>query len=407
MRDQVKRLKEQGIEKIVACPTSHVLMKDYPNYVGADGKAYSMMQVEELQLTGGSRDYLAVPNPVTEPKAYADFLEVQKLFFRELSKALPDINYFEPINEPEGGGTVHPAGVSCGISGWEKPERFDTLTIAKICMDYCYAATLGAREAGNGTKVLCVALTGTYGGQNFLKECYRYIAGQEDSNPNHYFEILNWHPYIFYTQGTGGPVSTVEDWDGWYEEWVKFQDEYYQIVVDAGDGGKTVWLTEFGVTDCGRYNTEEAGWPTNGPITGEMAANRLMKMLELTRNQMPYVSLAFIFRITDLGDKFFPEKTMPQNFAYNYEANFGLLESFEECESGQEALKETGKALYSLMHEGTTDYTELYEMLNRRYNEYHGESEEVDEEEQFNSAVGGILLCDSEIMESVEQAEMR
>lgn len=399
LKDQVQRLKEQGVKKIVACPTSHVLMKDYSNYVWTDGKAYSMLQVEELHLTGGFRDYYTVPNPVTEPEAYEQFKDVQKQFFKALSEAVPDINYIEPINEPEGGGSVHPAGVACGIAGWEKPEKYDDVTIAKICMDYCYAATLGVKEAGNHAKVLCVALTGTYGGQDFLRECYRYIAKQKDSNPDHYFEILNWHPYIFYTLGTGGPISTTEDWDGWYEEWVAFQNDYHQIAVDAGDGEKTVWFTEFGVTDCGVFNTKEAQWPTKGPITGEMAASRLMKMLELTRERMSYVSLAFIFRITDLGDRYFPERTMSQNFAYNYEANFGLLESFDDCKSGQEALKDVGKALYRLLHDGSADYTPLYEMLNRRYKEYRGVTEEIDEEEQFQSVVSGILLCDPDIME--------
>lgn len=234
-------------------------------------------------------------------------------------------------------------------------------------MDYCYAATNGVRKAGQGAQVVSVALTGTESGLSFLKECYKYIGQQSDSNPDNYFAILNWHPYVFYTEGTGGPLSTVEDWDGWHEEWLKFQDDYYQVAVDAGDGEKPVWFTELGVTDCGKFNTKEAGWPTKGPITEQMAAERLMKMLEPTRDRLPYVATVFIFRITDLEDKIFPEKTMSENFAYNYEANFGLVERFDDCVSGEAALKESGKALYRLMKDGSEDYTPLYEMLNRHY----------------------------------------
>ena len=324
--------------------------------------------MRELQLTGGFRDYYAVPNPETESEAYENFKNVQEEFFRVLSETIPDINYFETINEPEFGGSVRPAGIWCNFPGWAKPEKhFDEATIAKICMDYCYAATAGVRRAGQGARVVCVALTGTEGGLSLLRECYKYIGEQQDSNPDNYFAILNWHPYVFYTYGTQGPVATVKNWDGWHEEWLKFQNDYYQVAVDAGDGNKPVWFTELGVTDCGRYNVEGDGWPTEGVVTEKMAAERLMKMLELTKEKLPYVTTAFIFRITDREDKYFPEKTKEQNFAYNYEANFGLVERFDDSISGEAALKESGKALYRLMKDGSEDYTPLYEMLNRHY----------------------------------------
>lgn len=368
LKNQVQQLKVQGIQKIVAMPGSHVIPSDYKNAVYSDGKRYSQDEISAGKTNGltalSTHTYLVVPSPVNEPEVYQKFMEVQQEYYRLLSEAIPEITHFETINEPEGNGGIRPVGYKV-TAAQDCPDKngYTTETIARICMDYNYAATAGVDAAGNGAVVLSPALTGTNNGKAMLQAFYQYIAAKEDKNPDHYFEILNWHPYVFYVGTEGGPTFGANKWNEWETTWTEFQQDFYKIAVNAGDGTTPVWFTEIGVTDCGRYNKGSQYFgETKGAITEEMAAQRLLRMLQLTEQELSFVKNAMVFRISDMEDK--------NTYGNDYEANFGLIERFDYCTSGAEALKDTGKVLYQFIHGGSKDYTKVNEVLNRHYKSY-------------------------------------
>lgn len=388
LKELVARLKLQGVEQILICPTSHLMMHDYPTYIASDGKAYSAEQIEadtSNVIAEQYHDYYAVPDPSSESEQYADFLEIQQEYFYQLATAIPEITHFETINEPEGGtGSVRRVGAKCSVDGWTKPEAYTVAEVAKICMDYNYAVTAGVSEANTGAKVLAPALTATEAGPELLNAFYAYIAEQEDTNANHYFEILNWHPYIFYTSETGSFYSNATDWDNWHDNWVNWQNAMYQIAVDAGDDNTPVWFTEMGVTDCG---THSASHTTGGEITETMTAERLAKMFELIESNLLFVDTVVAFRITDTTLE--SEETA---YPVSYEGNFGMFEYFANESSGETCLKEIAKTFYQIVNYGSTNYTPLTTFLNKYYSIYE-DTYVLDQSEDFNSfgVVSGIF----------------
>ena len=295
-------------------------------------------------------------------------MNVQVEYYRLLSEALPDITHFEGINEPEKGGPVHKIGwlssdeqaklnnqSSYNLSNYE----YTITEIAQITMDYNHAMTEGVRKANTGAKVLSsglmtIALTKTY-----LTEAYKYITSEnnyyKDTNPDNYFEILNWHPYVFIGTNSDAslPYSTVAQWDKeyWADTWVKFQKDLYQIAVNYGDGDTPVWFTEFGVSDCtGTDKTSEQG------ITEAMTSTRLRDMLDLVEEELDFVDTVIAFRMFDLED----------GADTAYECNFGMVECFDYISSSQEALKEIGKTFYQIVN-NSSDYTNINDVLDKYY----------------------------------------
>ncbi len=366
LQELVEGLQEQGVTQIVVCPGSHVIMNDYPNYIYSDGKAYSAKQIENGEtegLTAVYWDYLLVPNPTTEADKYKTFMQVQQDYYELLAKNVPGITHFETINEPEGNASVHPLGLLCDASNWTQPEAYSTETIAKICMDYCRAATIGLRLAGRmEAKVLAPALSGDGRAKTMLTACYDYIAKQTKNDADEYFQILNWHPYIYYTEYDGAVVSNAGNWAEtyWKNAWVQFQKDMYQIAVNAGDGDTPVWFTEIGVTDLGDKKTWNS--PAGGKVTQTMAAERMMRLLELTKD-LEFVDAIIVFRLNDMyhNGSFYGD---------DYEANFGMLEYFDNVSSGEASLKEIGKRYYQLLNDGSTDYSNLYAVLKKYYDAY-------------------------------------
>lgn len=388
LKDFVAKLKAQGVTHIVAKPTSHIIARDYAKYVGADGKLYTTEEAEAESKKGTSGvtmvylDYYAVPDSTTESDAYAAFLEIQKMYFQQLSEKIPEITHFETINEPDGGASVRRTGRYCGATewtsrgltmpdSWTQPASYTTEEVAKICMDYNAAAMKGVRAADNGAKVLAPALTATDQGPELLQAFYSYIVSQTDHDPNNYFDYLNWHPYVFLTQdGDGRVAANSDDWYGWYDKWVTWQKNMHAIAEKAGDAGRKVWFTEMGVTDCGEvvYSSTSTG---SQPITQTMAAERFAKMCELAETELSFVDTIVAFRLTDTTVAFHYTDTFYEpRYEKAYEGNFGMFEYFENEENSADCLKEIAKTYYGILNYGSTDYTRLYKLLERYFTAY-------------------------------------
>lgn len=222
--------------------------------------------------------------------------------------------------------------------------------------------TEGVRKANTGAKVLSsglmtIALTKTY-----LTEAYKYITSEtnyyKDTNPDNYFEILNWHPYVFIgtNEDTRLPYSTAATWDkeNWADTWVKLQKDLYQIAADYGDGDTPVWFTEFGISDC---TGTDKSYEQN--ITETMTSIRLQDMFDLVEKELDFVNTVIVFRMFDLQDG--------TNTAY--ECNFGMVEYFGNITSSQTALKEIGKTFYQIVNK-SNDYTKVNTVLDKYYEQF-------------------------------------
>lgn len=371
VRTFVAKLRANGVKQIVALQ-GPLIPNDFPKFVGASGKTYSHAQVESREYGSDElirADKYAFPEPGTTE--YAMFMNVQVEYYRLLSEALPDITYFEGINEPEKGGSVHKIGwlssneqallnnqSSYNLSNYE----YTITEIAQITMDYNHAMTEGVRKANTGAKVLSsglmtIALTKTY-----LTEAYKYITSEtnyyKDTNPDNYFEILNWHPYVFIgtNEDTSLPYSTAATWDkeNWADTWVKLQKDLYQIAADYGDGDTPVWFTEFGISDC---TGTDKSYEQN--ITETMTSIRLQDMFDLVEKELDFVNTVIVFRMFDLQDG--------TNTAY--ECNFGMVEYFGNITSSQTALKEIGKTFYQIVNK-SNDYTKVNTVLDKYYEQF-------------------------------------
>lgn len=371
VQELVAKLKDNGVKQIVALQ-GPLIPYDFPKFVGQSGQSYSQ---EDIDNGSNGDDTLIRADkyvfPETGTSEYTAFMNVQVEYYRQLSEALPDITHFEGVNEPEKGGSVHKIGwlssdeqeqllnqSSYNLSNYE----YTITEIAQITMDYNHAMTEGVRKAKTGAKVLSsglmtIALTKTY-----LMEAYQYITSEnnyyKDTNPDNYFEILNWHPYVFIGTNSDSslPYSTATTWDkeNWADTWVKFQKDLYQIAVNYGDGDTPVWFTEFGISDC---TGTDKSYEQN--ITETMTSIRLQDMFDLVEKELDFVNTVIVFRMFDLQDG--------TNTAY--ECNFGMVEYFGNITSSQTALKEIGKTFYQIVNK-SNDYTKVNTVLDKYYEQF-------------------------------------
>ena len=368
VQELVAKLKDNGVKQIVALQ-GPLIPYDFPKFVGQSGQSYSQEDIDNGSNGDDTlirADKYAFPEPGTPE--YDAFMNVQVEYYRLLSEALPDITHFEGVNEPEKGGSVHKIG---WLSSDEQKQllnqsnynlsdyEYTIAKIAQITMDYNHAITTGVCKANRGAKVLTSGLMTLAITKTYLTEVYKYIADEnnywKDTNPDNYFEILNWHPYVFIgtNEDPSLPYSTATTWDkeNWADTWVQFQKDLYQIAEDNGDGDTSVWFTEFGISDC---TGTDKSYEQN--ITETMTSIRLQDMFDLVEKELDFVNTVIVFRMFDLQDG--------TNTAY--ECNFGMIEYFGNINSSQAALKKIGKTFYRIVNK-SNDYTKVNDVLYKYY----------------------------------------
>lgn len=150
-----------------------------------------------------------------------------------------------------------------------------------------YGAIKGAQP---GSTVIAAGLSRSMGGDAppaFLSAMYD--AGAQGS-----FDAAAMHPYVFPTGLAADPDN------GWSDV-----PRIYDVMSAHGDGGKRVWMTEFGA-------------PTSAP--GAEGVDQAEQAHQITDtlwaiSQLPYAGPAFIYSIRDIDS----------NAQGNREANFGAL----------------------------------------------------------------------------------
>ena len=145
-----------------------------------------------------------------------------------------------------------------------------------------------------------------------------------DPDPDHYFQILAWHPY---------PNTSVDSV-------INQCNAVYRIVEENGDGDKKVWFTESGFSNQ-RY------WGVTDDSDAYIA-EMYPEFLDAV-NELDYVESIFLFRLSNC-------------YAYNntdFERNFGLTYSPDDPVN-KGAPKPAGLAVFAYFNGEEADPSPLY-----------------------------------------------
>ncbi len=261
---------------------------------------FTLLTSERLHLTE-YKDYgnTSLPDPTAEPDKYLRVLKLEEKAYEMMAREFPKVEYYECINEPDNGtAAVNKNGYVYNPNGSLSNEDyvFTTEECVNVCMDLNWYVRRGLKKGNPNAKLMLPSLTNFASSVSFLERCYKAIysktlpAGQEmsDTDPDNYFDVLNWHPYLGSLFGLNNEVDDV---------WVKRQKDFYDVACKYGDAEKPAWLTEFGFTDGGDESI--LGTVTIDGQTGRAPVN-MVKVLQTIKEELPFVESICLFRITDM-----------------------------------------------------------------------------------------------------------
>ena len=196
--------------------------------------------------------------------------------------------------------------------------------------------------------------------RDLLPAIYNSIeAASED--PDDYFDAINLHPYLYpskdiaancdlylYTTTPRGRTGNIDN-TNYVDDWANYVDNLYNTCVSHGDSEKQFYFTEYGYTDLGigtSNSTTDGNWKNfnKNNILDTIIAN--MNTMMLTKS---YIRTVMFFRLLDFAPSSY-------SMAATIEPNYGVIN--EDL-----TLKNTGKAIYQAMNNGSTNYTEVENYL--------------------------------------------
>lgn len=287
MEDHVNKLKEAGVKNYLVMYTAYV----YPyGYIPSTG--------------------YVVPDPNEEYEQYLQFLDLQAKASKKMKEMFPDLNNFEPANEPDFAcpGCIHKNGF---IYGGGMSVNFNNIfnddDKVSIILDMCWYIRKAVQEVDPNAKVVFPGLTNQDTVPDFVDLVYKKIESKtlpvnqekSDTNPDHYFDVLNWHPY---------PVKLESNGDVKWDEWISFNQSVYDVVKAHKDNGKPVYFSEIGWTDWGSRNEADLN----------RIANNYTTAIKTIKEQMPYVTAIFPFRLTNLIHQQLDQTGGEENFGLFY-----------------------------------------------------------------------------------------
>lgn len=235
----------------------------------------------DIEVTGMSHEWFlpegclqkkghAMPaRDLSEGSLYMKALAMLEESWFTLARLFPQVSIWEVGNEWNLNAFLHPDGfLDSDMSRPFSPdEKYD------IAVDMMYFSARGIRRGNPDAKVASFspalstpALGGgmpdffpvMYGVAWALDQVYQRIRSGRfwSDNPDDYFDIVAWHPYVFTTREVSDRdlFLDVEEPD---TLWRDYNDAAYRVMRKYGDGGKQVILTETGFTDCGNPEWEE------------------------------------------------------------------------------------------------------------------------------------------------------
>ena len=328
MRSIVDSLKNAGVERIVYANDSFIYPYGYK-----------------------ATHTICSPDPYTEKDAYIRWLKVNSIGYGMIAKEFPEINYFEPINEPD----VPNNEVLCKngmLWGTKQLEfMFSAFDEANICVDLCYYMRQEIKKANPNNKMMTPALTCLASCLDYLDYMYQAIesgchpTGDDlacSVNPDDYFDYIDLHPYAS-VNTVADPLSPKENGvQLMTENYVKGCNKFYDVCVKHGDKEKPHWYTEVGYSDLGDVTRRE------------IIGRETKKQLEMIKNELPYVETIIFYTLTNYY-KFNVDQS---------ENNFGLFTAVANPDESLQ-MKPIMREIYKFMHNGSEDFSRFEAVRNK------------------------------------------
>lgn len=207
---------------------------------------------------------------MSENSTYLKWFDMYEDCFYRQVKEFKEVTYWEIGNEPNCTGMYADGGT------YTLKEK------AAIYTDALLYASRGIHRA-NPNAVTVLGGLGEFSGlsacksKQFLELLYDNIfSGQWPSTyPDDYFQVAAWHPYTFYNFNR--------------KEFVKYNNETYDVIKKREGKDKKVLFTEFGFSDGMVKQSEIAAW--------------MPEVFKTIREEMPYVeSLCYFREFNDIND---------------------------------------------------------------------------------------------------------
>ncbi len=263
----------------------------------------------DIEVTGMSHEWFlpegcrqkkghAMPPRDLEPGSlYMQALNMLEESWHTMAALFPEVSIWEVGNEWNLNAFLHPDGFL--ESDMSKPFSADEKM--DIAVDMMYFAAKGIRRANKNALVASFSpalstpslggdmpdyLPVMYGVAWTLDKIYSRIRSGKfwSDNPDDYFDIVSWHPYVFTNKDVESDADLFLDVDEPDSLWRSFNDSAYRVMKKYGDGHKQVLLTEAGFTDLG------------DPVLEERYARYNETLLKIAA-ELPYVRTLHNFRL--------------------------------------------------------------------------------------------------------------
>lgn len=316
-RDAVERLRAQGVTHITAMNHNFLYPAEFEGDRSAD------------------REY---PNRACA--SYRKFLEMCERSYEMIAARFPEIVYWEIGNEINMNSYMLKPGFPKGMeidNESSDPRYYYTDTEkTEILADICYYCNRGIKKGNPNAYTVLPGLAPFQGYPRlaaYLEKLYSAIESGDfptgapaDTDPDHYFQVLAWHPY---------------NWGGDWRIFVDGCNLLYDVAKQHGDEGKKAFMTEFGYHDADFIRDGADRFEADSRQAAFFATD-----YKAYRELLPFVETAHIFRMFDWLEGF------------GIELDFGLFTS-PLSENGIRP-KEKGKAVYRLIHGSDEGMEQLY-----------------------------------------------
>ena len=214
----------EALNTIVAQAKSHDIeimgmVPDFPSW---------MTGIQEKNKT---IQYAVPRRNLTEGSPYMVFLQKYEKSWETLARESPEIKMWEIGNEYNLDEFLHSEN-----DNFTEEDKVDIVT------DLLYYGSRGIKRGNPEATTVIGGLgpggNGIYDIRDFLDRIYENIESGNwpSTNPNDFFEVACWHPYI----GVEKPTE---------QNWVEPNNAVYNVMVAHGDVNKSVFFSEFGYSD--------------------------------------------------------------------------------------------------------------------------------------------------------------
>jgi hypothetical protein len=266
---------------------------------------------------------------LSDGSLYMQTLRMLEKSWEIIASLFPQVKIWEVGNEWNLNAFLHPDGfLDSDMSNPFSPdEKID------IAIDLMYFSAKGIRKGNPDARVASfspalstISLGGDmpeflpvmYGVAWTLEKVYSRIKSGKfwSDNPDDYFDIVSWHPYVFTTKEVPDNelFIDVDEPDGL---WRDYNMAAYRVMKKYGDGNKEVILTESGFTDLGDKEREKK------------YAGYNKKILQMAY-EMPFVRTLHNFRLLNENAMLKREGIENNQIGGLTEVYFGLFTDPEE-----------------------------------------------------------------------------